>query len=431
MTMKLPIFAFSFVLLAGIPGVAQTARKPARPDVIHKDSLGRVALSPQQKFVLDVVRSAVGLPQSDQQDRLRVLTAAADVVSPIQPAMSKKFAREGMRIEQELIVAGEKPAVSILNAGHVDCGSIQGFVENIPESKVAVAEQSLISAASMCPKEALTPVQRKVEVALDKGVLAPRALLAVIEQVGSKSPWAEQEFSKLFSSLPTSAEDYRNDAPNFAAMYARMAPDVSKDAAKAAGINFLNWIAKMKEGGPRNLALNIATDAMQGALGPSGYEDALAGDVVAQSVARTAGAPGEVEHPEEESVSVLQAMNNSSVDRTAELEKLSPSRRAREAAASGFATGTNGNSKMANRYFDMAYAALNDVWDNRANEKDASAVLEEVNEAAAQVDPTDALQRAQRLQDPSAQAIGMLAVARVVAGQDPEQSKDSKGKRQK
>jgi hypothetical protein len=44
--------------------------------------------------------------------------------------------------------------------------------------------------------------------------------------------------------------------------------------------------------------------------------------------------------------------------------------------------------------------------------------VEEVSEAAAHVDAVDALQRAQRLQDPSARAIGMIAVARVVAGGD-------------
>jgi len=42
-------------------------------------------------------------------------------------------------------------------------------------------------------------------------------------------------------------------------------------------------------------------------------------------------------------------------------------------------------------------------------------VVEEVGEAAANVDAVNALQRAQRLQDPAAQAIAMLAVARVVA----------------
>jgi hypothetical protein len=42
--------------------------------------------------------------------------------------------------------------------------------------------------------------------------------------------------------------------------------------------------------------------------------------------------------------------------------------------------------------------------------------VEEVGEAAAQVDSLNALERAQKLRDSSAQAIAMLAVARVVAG---------------
>lgn len=401
---------------------AQEPHKPAQPAKAKPSANGKVTLTPQQKFVVDVVQSAVALPQSDQQDRLRVLAAAANVVSPIRPALSKQFAREGMRIEQELILSGQSPAVSILNEGHVDCAAVQGFVENIPETKVNSAEQSLISAASMCPKEALEPVKRKVAAALDQGVVAPRALLSVIEQVGARTPWAEQEFLKLFASLPAKVEDYRNEAPNFAAMYARMAPEVSKESSSKAGIEMLNWISKMKDGGPRNLALNITTDAMKQALGEKGYQDALSSDVVAQGIAKSAGAPGEVEHEQEETVSVLQAMNNSSVDRTADLAKMPASQRAREAAASGFATGTEGDRKMANRYFDMAFAALNDVWDNRAQKKDAPAVIEEVSEAAAQVDAIDALKRTQRLQDPSAQAIGMLAVARVVAGQQPEQT---------
>lgn len=412
--MKKQLLTIVVALLLAGAAFSQEAHKPA---AAPKKPAGQKTLSPQQKFVVDVVKSAVALPQSDQQDRLRVLTAAANVVSPIQSSLSRQFAREAMRIEQELILSGESPTTSILNEGLVDCGSVQGFVENIPEAKVGSAEQSLISAASMCSKQALQPVQRKIEAALDQGVVAPRALLAVIEQTGAKTPWAEQEFVKLFSSLPGKVEDYRNEAPNFAAMYERMAPEVSKDAATKSGLNLLDWISKMKDSGPKNLALNITTDAMKGALGEQAYRDALANDVVAQSVANSAGAPGEVEHPEEETVSVLQAMDNRNVDRTAELNKMPPSRRAREAAASGFATGTEGDRKSAGRYFDMAFSALNDVWDNRAKQKDAPAVIEEVSEASAQVDAIDALKRAQRLQDPSAQAISMLAVARVVAGQ--------------
>jgi len=44
----------------------------------------------------------------------------------------------------------------------------------------------------------------------------------------------------------------------------------------------------------------------------------------------------------------------------------------------------------------------------------APEVVQEVSDAAAQVDPVAALQRSQKLQDPSAEAISMLAVARVV-----------------
>ena len=93
-----------------------------------------------------------------------------------------------------------------------------------------------------------------------------------------------------------------------------------------------------------------------------------------------------------------------------------PSLRAREAAASGFASGiTDANRKEADHYFDIAFSALNDAWDNRATIRNVQAVVQEVAEAAAQVDAVDALQRTRRLQDPTEQAIGMLAVARVVA----------------
>jgi hypothetical protein len=121
--------------------------------------------------------------------------------------------------------------------------------------------------------------------------------------------------------------------------------------------------------------------------------------------------------PEEESVSVLKAMENKS-DRTEELQSMSPSLRAREAAASGFASGSSGDRKRADHYFDIAFSSLDEVWSGRtALKASAPAIVEEVSEAAAQVDPVEALQRSQRLQDPSAEAISMLAVARVVVGQ--------------
>jgi hypothetical protein len=121
--------------------------------------------------------------------------------------------------------------------------------------------------------------------------------------------------------------------------------------------------------------------------------------------------------PEDDSVSVLQAMGNNS-DRTQELNSLPPARRAREAAASGFASGTSGDRRMADHYFDIAFSSLDEVWSDRASIKaSAPDVVQEVSEAAAQVDPVAALQRSERLQDPSAEAISMLAVARVVVGQ--------------
>jgi len=79
-----------------------------------------------------------------------------------------------------------------------------------------------------------------------------------------------------------------------------------------------------------------------------------------------------------------------------------------------FAAGTSGDKQQARKYFDMAFSAADEVWDARTPETDAAAVVQEISEAAAQVDSLNALTRAQKLHDSSAQAIGMLAVARVV-----------------
>src|SRR5438270_5603936 len=48
-------------------------------------------LTREQKFVIDTVKMAVALPESDPQDRLRVLSTAADVVSPIDKKMARGF----------------------------------------------------------------------------------------------------------------------------------------------------------------------------------------------------------------------------------------------------------------------------------------------------------------------------------------------------
>jgi hypothetical protein len=407
---------FVLGLLLSVVGYAQTAKPKAAP----KAAPTTKAESPQvarKKFVLDVVQTAVALPQSDQQDRLRVLNTAADVINPMDHKMAEQFAKEGIRIEAELISAGQTPAVSMLSSGTVDCASAAQFAETIPPTAVVQAEQSLIGAITECPKEALIPAQRKIETALGQGIIAPRALLALIERIGPKTPWSQTTFEKMFSSLPSDAAASNAEAPNYAAMYERMAPELDKDIAKSTGLKLLTWLGKLQDTPERTVGVNITTDAMKQALGQKAYDEALAGDVMARQAASIEGGKAEISHPEEETVSVLEAMGNTATDQTEALRKLSPTLRAKQAAADGYATGSEGNVKLANRYFDIAYSALEEVWSKRGDAAtNAPAVLEEVNEAAAQVNPVTALQRAQKLPDPSAQAISMLAVARVVAG---------------
>src|SRR5262249_44185416 len=140
----------------------------------------------------------------------------------------------------------------------------------------------------------------------------------------------------------------------------------------------------------------------------------LQSDVVAQSTVQNAGEEREIERPQEQGTSVLEAMENKG-DQTERLRGLPPPTRAREAAANGFAAGSAGNKQQARRYFDMAFSAADEAWDARTPETNAAAVVQEISEAAAQVDSVNALTRAQKLRDSSAQAIAMLAVARVVA----------------
>jgi hypothetical protein len=401
-------------------GLAQTAApgpvsKPASKPVARQKADSPQAI--RKKFVLDVVQHAVALPEPDTQDRLRVLNSAANVISPIDRKMALKFSQEGVRLEAELIASGQTPAVSIMATGDVDCVSAAQFAETIPATAVVQAEQSLIGAITSCPEKALVPAQRKLESALAQGIVAPRGLLAVMEKIGPKAAWSQTNFEKMFASLPSDAAAGKDEAPNFAAMYERMAPELDKDIAKSTGLKLLAWLGKVPDSGERTVAINITTDAMKKDLGDEAYTEALASDVMAQQAAALAGGKGEIAHPEEESVSVLNAMGNTNADHTDELQKMSPSLRARSAAADGFATGTDGKPKIAERYFDIAYEALEEVWAHRSDDQvNAPAVLEEVNEAAAQVNPVSALQRAQKLSDPSAEAISMLAVARVVAG---------------
>jgi hypothetical protein len=390
-------------------GGAKTWAKP-RPAA----PLGAAKLTPEQKFVIDTVKMAVALPESDQQDRLRVLSSAAEVVSPINKKMAKGFWTEGARIETDLVRLGQTPAVSMMSSGEVDCAVALSFVENVPEGAILLAEQSLIGAITTCPKQTLDSVSRKLDAGLDKRVVAPRALMATMAAHGEKSAWSQQHFAKMFASLPDPRQNAA-EAENLAAMYAQMAGAVDKDIAAKAGLQVLTWLGKLEDSPLRTLSIKITTGAMQQALGNEAYQSALQSDLIASSTVQNAGQDREIERPQPEGVSILAAMSSRNTDQTEQFSSLPPTERARAAAAQGFATGTSGKKQQAGKYFDMAFSAADEVWDARTPETNAAAVIQEVSEAAAQVDSLNALTRAQKLRDSSAQAIAMLAVARVVA----------------
>ncbi len=392
----------------------QAPPPPSKPSRRNAPRVSAEVPDAKKKFVLDVVRNAVALPQPDQQDRLRVLHSAAMVVGPLDRQLARQLGREGVRIEAELIATGEKPVVSMFDAGQVDCTAAGNFVEQVPIDALPRAEESIIAAVTTCGKTALAPARRKLESALAQRILAPRALMAVMDMVGPTSAWSQTQFTNLFASLPTGKESVR-EAPNYAAMFIQMSKTADKDVVRDTGLKLLEWLGKSDAVGERNLAVNMTTSGLKEALGQEKYDEALRSNVMAKQVADTAGQAGEVAPPEEESVSVLRAMDQRGTDRSDELAKMPASLRAREAAASGFATGTAGDKKSASRYFDTAFSAADEVWAKRADYTRAAEVVEEVSQAAAHVDAVNALVRAQKMQDPSSQAIGMLAVARVVA----------------
>jgi hypothetical protein len=336
------------------------------------------------------------------------------VVLPIDKKMARGFWNEGARIESELVRIGQTPAVSMMSSGLVDCTAAVSFVENLPESAVLRAEQSLIGAITGCPRQTLDPVSRKLDGGMQKGVIAPRALMAVMEAQGAGSAWSQQHFEKMFGSLPDPKENAA-EAENIAAMYMQMSGAVGKDIAARTGLELLVWLGKIDDSPLRGLSIRITTGAMQSALGEEGYKKALESDVVASTTVQNAGEEREIERPQPEGVSVLSAIGNRGSDQTERLRGLPATQRAREAAAHGFAAGTGGDKQQAGKYFDMAFSAADEVWDARTPEVNAAALVQEISEAAAQVDSLNALARAQKMRDSSAQAIAMLAVARVVA----------------
>ena len=380
------------------------------PDVTKKP------LDPRKRFVYDVVRTAVSLPQGEPQDRLRVLAAAAAVIAPIRPLLAKEYSHEGIRLERDLIQRGEQPSVSMLN-GPVDCKDVRMLVEGIPAQRVDAAETSLVAAIAACPAVAAS-AQKLIDAGMAEKKLALRATMALMDHLGLSAAWSQEKFEQVFNSLPTDAEEMQHEAPELAAMYARVAGEVDRNAAKNAGLRFLLWLGKLPESGDRTVSVNVTAGAMKEVLGEKDYEDALASDVMARQVAQSAGGEGEISQPMDESVSVLKAMQSAKDDRILELQDLPPTQRAREAAASGFASGSGGDRELASRYFDLAFSSLNSVWSNRQSVRNAAGIVQEVSEASAQVDSVDALRRTRGLDDATAQALGMISVARVVANKE-------------
>src|SRR5207245_7815826 len=139
---------------------------------------------------LDVVHSAVAIPQPNSQDRLRVLVTASNVALPLEPKFAKQLSTEGLRLEQELIQQGETPSASMLDTGAIDCRAVQSLVENIPPARVVPAEQTLIAATSHCSSVVPT-VQRLESAAMDNNQVAPRLVLSLLEAIGPKSPWSQ------------------------------------------------------------------------------------------------------------------------------------------------------------------------------------------------------------------------------------------------
>ena len=103
--------------------------------------------------------------------------------------------------------------------------------------------------------------------------------------------------------------DAAKEAPNYAAMFAQLAKTVGPDAARDSGLKLLTWLGKLPSSGERSIALQITTSSLQEALGQEKYQEALRSDIMAKQAADSAGEAGEITPPEEESVSVLRAMD--------------------------------------------------------------------------------------------------------------------------
>lgn len=368
----------------------------------------------RSQFALNVLNAAVALPQSDQQDRLRVLVSAARLANAVSAKTKKALVAEGTQIEARLIASGEQPQVSMVGSGLVDCAAIAGLVEAVRPESIMSADGTLSAAVQQCPKQALPPTERLLSDALGHAGAPPRALMAAMQAAGPKSVWTLQEFDTVFSDLPDPSEESSvSGAPLYALLYQDFAPAVDAASARNAGKRMLVWLGKMGDSPERVQAATTTVEAMKKVLGNEHFQEILESDPIAAQAANLAGQPAEMPMPVEEANVSVGSLDTSS-DHTNDLDDEPAPRRAREGAAYGFAVGNAGNKELAERYFETAFSALNEIESDRLPGMNVNALVEEVSQAAASVDPIAALQHSERLQNSAQRAISMLAVAQTV-----------------
>ena len=420
--------AITLALVSCFANAQEKQKVPPHPTRHTAGPAVGVSAAPQQlaqrsKFALNVLQSAVALPQNDPQDRLRVLVSAAQLANSLSPKLKTSLAREGIELESRLIGGGQQPQASMVESGIVDCTAVGGLVDALRPEAMASADRTISAAVRSCPKQSLEPVERKLSDALQRGGAPPRALMAAMEVAGAKSNWTLQQFDAVFSNLPEVKEHTSvSNAPLYAGLYERFAPGVDSVSARNAGVKLLAWIGKMDSAPERIQAATTATRAMIKVLGAQRFQELIESDPIASQAAQLAGQPAQMPIADEESRIEVGRLDTSQ-DHSADLENYPAPRRAREAAAYGFAAGSNGDTRLAQRYFDVAFSALNDVWSNQLPGIDVPSIISEVSQAAANIDPVAALQRAQRLQDNSSQALSMIAIAQTVLNRQPAQSR--------
>ena len=417
----------SFSLAQESASTQEKAKVPPHPTrsaigpTVGVSSVPPKQLAQRKAFALNVLKAAVAIPQSDSQDRLRVLVAAGRLANSVSPVWKKKLAREGIELESRLIASGQRPQVSMVEAGIVDCPSVAELVDAVRPEAMSNADRTVAAALTSCPRQALEPAERKISDALQHGNPPPLSLLAAMRIAGAKSNWTVQQFDSVFSNLPdpkTSAAE----APLFAALYENFAGAVDSASARNAGSKLLVWLGKMDTAPERTQAATTAVRAMKKVLGEQRFQEIVESDPIAAQAAQLAGQPAQMTAPEEEA-NIEVGRLDVKQDHTADLENEPAPRRAREAAAYGFAAGNAGDKQEAQKYFDIAFNALNDIWSNRLPGMDVAATIDEVSQAAANVDPVSALQHAERLQEGSTQAISMLAVAETVLNRQAPQNR--------